>query len=357
MEKEVELEFPHLPAGCSIQLDRVSREYVLRNIRESVRNLATHIPDKLSTFKNETGQEPTFGNFVDYYGFEPEVLLVRETWTGWKAKAKLASVPNEPDIQRLKAALIRATFINGTVETKLLKDVLENILKGDINNAIKLSGIYLMLFYYRIWGDKGESMGFTSVEHSFRQLAKNPSIISDLIEILNWSINSKLTSGIFPDLPFKCPFELHSQYGIKEIQACVGRANIKTAGQTGIGVLHFPEYKTYAILITFQKTEKEFSPSTMYADYPISRRLLHWESQSTTSQLSETGQNFIYHKNRGYTILIFARSKKKVNKITAPFVYLGSADIVSYESERPIKIIWELQHEMPVEMFEDNRKG
>ena len=243
------------------------------------------------------------------------------------------------------------------METKLLKDVLDNILKGDINNAIKLSGSYLGLFYYRLWGDKGESLGFTSVEHSYRQLAKNPSIISDLIEIINWSINSKLSSGIIPDLSFIFLFELHSQYGIKEIQACVGRANIKTAGQTGVGVLHFPEYKTYAILITFQKTEKEFSPSTMYADYPISRRLLHWESQSTTSQLSETGQNFIHHKNCGYTILIFARSQKKINKITAPFVYLGPADIVSYESERPIKITWDLKHEMPVEMFEDNRKG
>jgi len=41
--------------------------------------------------------------------------------------------------------------------------------------------------------------------------------------------------------------------------------------------MHFAEQKTYALLVTFQKTEKEFSPSTMYADYPISRELLHWE--------------------------------------------------------------------------------
>ena len=49
----------------------------------------------------------------------------------------------------------------------------------------------------------------------------------------------------------------------------------------------------------------------MYADYPISRELLHWESQANTPQRSETGQNLIQHKQRGYAILIFARDVKK----------------------------------------------
>jgi hypothetical protein len=95
----------------------------------------------------------------------------------------------------------------------------------------------------------------------------------------------------------------------------------------------------------------------MYADYPISRELLHWESQSTTSQHSETGQNLIHHGERGYTILVFARDKKIRNKVTVPFTYLGPVERVSYESERPIKMVWRLRYPMPVEMFEDNRRG
>ncbi|MCA1786701.1 MAG: DUF3427 domain-containing protein [Desulfobacteraceae bacterium] len=60
-----------------------------------------------------------------------------------------------------------------------------------------------------------------------------------------------------------------------------------------------PVQKAYALLITFQKTEKEFSPITMYADYPISRSLLHWESQSNTALDSPTGQNLVHHTARG----------------------------------------------------------
>ncbi len=125
----------------------------------------------------------------------------------------------------------------------------------------------------------------------------------------------------------------------------------------GIGVSYFEEIKAYALLVTFQKTEREFSPSTMYADYPISRELMHWESQSNTAQKSESGQNLISHEDRGYTILIFARDVKKRNGCTVPFIFLGPANIVSYESERPIRVVWKLKHPMPVQMFEDNRRG
>jgi len=158
-------------------------------------------------------------------------------------------------------------------------------------------------------------------------------------------------------LPFPCPLELHAQYGMREIQAVFGRATIATAGQTGVGVLHFPDVRVYAFLITYQKTEREFSPSTMYADYPISRVLLHWESQSNTAQQSETGQNIIHHKERGYTILLFARDQKKRNRYPLPYTYLGNADLDNFESERPIRVIWQLHHPMPVEMYEDNRRG
>lgn len=160
-----------------------------------------------------------------------------------------------------------------------------------------------------------------------------------------------------PELPFKCSLELGAHYSIKDIQAALGLATLETAGQRGVGVIRFPPIKAYALLVTFQKTEREFSPSTMYADYPISRELLHWESQSNTAQQSEAGQNLIHHVERGYTILIFARDQKRRNGHVLPFTYLGPAERVSFESERPIKMVWHLRHLMPAQMFEENRRG
>ena len=54
---------------------------------------------------------------------------------------------------------------------------------------------------------------------------------------------------------------------------------------------------------------------------------------------------------------VFARGQKKRNGVTVPFTYLGPVERVSFESERPIKMVWKLRHQMTVEMFEDNRRG
>lgn len=357
IDKEVELDFPHLPAGCSIQLDRLSRQYVLENISENLGRLAVQVPDRLQTFTSETGQELTFGNFIRYHDYEPEVLLMKETWTQWKAKAQLAPIPVDPDMARLKKALIRATFINGPKEASLLRMVISKIAQGKTKEAMALAGDSAMLLYYRIWGDKGKIVGISSLEDAFRRLSDNSSICADLDEILSWSLDTTEVSGQQPKLPYVCPLELHAYYGIKEIQSAFGRANLKSAGQTGVGIMHFAEMKAYALLVTFQKTEKEFSPSTMYADYPVSRELLHWESQANTAQDHPAGQNLIHHKKRGYTVLVFACGQKKRNGVTNPFTYLGPVDLISYEGERPIKMVWKLRFPMPVEMFEDNRKG
>ena len=115
-----------------------------------------------------------------------------------------------------------------------------------------------MAVYYRIWGKKGCNLGISSFEDALQRLSKNPSILADLEEILNWSIDSSDVSGLVPELPFPCPLELHAQYNGRVIQAAFGKADITTTGQTGVGVFHFPEVKTYALLLTFQKTTKNY---------------------------------------------------------------------------------------------------
>ena len=119
--------------------------------------------------------------------------------------------------------------------------------------------------------------------------------------------------------PAPGPLELHTRYGSLDISTALGLTTIAQTGQTGVGVLHAPGLKAYAMLITFQKTEREFS--------------------------------------RGYTILLFARDVKQRNAATVPFTYLGPADLQHHESEWPIKVFWRLRHPMPAEMFEMNRRG
>lgn len=188
-------------------------------------------------------------------------------------------------------------------------------------------------------------------------MSENPEFLDDVVEVLDWADSESRITGAPVNVPFSCPLELHANYGNNDIKAALGLATFETAGQTGVGLLHSPERKAYAVLITFQKTEREFSPTTMYADYPISRELLHWESPSNTAQAHETGQNLTLHRQRGYTILLFARSNKRMDGRSAPFTFLGPAEVVEFQKERPIQMIWRLNHPMPAAMFEENRRG
>jgi superfamily II DNA or RNA helicase/HKD family nuclease len=357
MQREVELDFPHLPAGCSLQLDRVAREYVLANIRENLRNLTDQVPDRIESFEHEADQALNFGNFVRFHDYEPEALLSRKTWTEWKALARVAETPSDPDLARLKDALVVASQTNGPREIARLRDMLTCLIQGDVPRALAAAGSSALSTHYRVWGKPGPALGFANLEESFRRLSQNSSVLIDLDEVLTWSDDESRVLSEPLNLSFECGLELHALYGSDEIKAELGGASFQTAGVTGVGRLHFPSLRTYAALITFQKTEKEFSPSTMYKDYPINRELLHWETQSQTTQASETGQNFIHHEARGYSILFFARSKKRTERVTAPFTFLGPAKLVSFQSERPIQIIWRLNHPMPAEMFEENRRG
>jgi superfamily II DNA or RNA helicase len=357
IDREVELNFPHLPPGCSIQMDRISRRHVLENIKANLSNLSVQVPERLQTFISESKQELTFGNFIRYHDYEPERLLVKETWSGWKAKARLTKTPADPDVGRLKKALVRVALVNGPEEIARLQEIIVHLQSKNIAQALAVAGDSAIPVHYRIWANKGDNLGMATLQDSFSRLANNSSILADMQEILDWAADASKIGGRHPALPFATTLELHARYSSRDINACLCLANLHKPGQTGVGILHAPNLKAYALLITFQKTQREFSPSTMYADYPISRQRIHWESQSTTTQRGQTGQNLINHKENGYTVLFFVREKKQSLNVTMPFTFLGPGEVVKYHGERPIKMTWDLIHPMPVEMFDNNRLG
>ena len=105
--------------------------------------------------------------------------------------------------------------------------------------------------------------------------------------------------------------------------------------------------------MTLEKTEVHYSPSTMYRDYAISPDLFHWESQSTTSVESPTGQRYLNHRTRGSHVVLFVRHRKHEGVRTAPYTCLGAADYVSHQGSRPIAITWRLRDPMPEDFFRE----
>ena len=150
----------------------------------------------------------------------------------------------DPDIAQLKNALLRAAFTTGPKEIARLRHVVAELRQGNFSGALSVVGESAISVHYRLWGKSGEQLGTATLEDSFKRIATNHSILSDLDEILEWAATETRISGIPADLSFPCTFELHAQYSNVDIKAALGLATLESAGQTGVGVLHFRDVKS-----------------------------------------------------------------------------------------------------------------
>jgi hypothetical protein len=148
------------------------------------------------------------------------------------------------------------------------------------------------------------------------------------------------------------PLTIHASYTRDEILVGLGHWSLERRPDQREGVLHLPASRVDAFFVTLQKTEEDYSPTTMYEDYLISHDRFHWQSQSNTSAQSPTGQRYIHHRCTGYTPLLFVRETKALpSGLSAPYYFLGPCEYVSHEGSRPVSIVWRLLHQVPVRLF------
>ena len=117
------------------------------------------------------------------------------------------------------------------------------------------------------------------------------------------------------------------------------------------GVKWLPNKKLDVFINTLNKSEKDYSPTTMYKDYLINEWLFHWQSQSTTSDSSPTGLRYIHHRQQGSKVLLFVREYNNDIAGTTPFTFLGIANYVIHEGSRPMNITWRLEEPIPAKFL------
>jgi len=346
--KEVEHGFPHLPPGCIIQMEKQALELVIKNIKTAYSNLKTYIPETIKAFEQDTGMQLTFTNFINHYDLMAEKVLSMNSWSEWKAAAGLIPKVLDPDAEVLSLALGRICQSSGPKYLARLKSLISN-------NETTESNAANCMVHSLLWGKSGNALGMASINDSFERIKINPNFRNDIKEIADYSLEK--TNANKGELYQPFPLELHAHYGNDEIQAAFGTDTFSKNTQKGVGVLHFPLKKAYALLITINKTEKDFSESTMYKDYPVSENLFHWESQSNTKKNHIGGQNLIHHQALGYQIFLFVRITRQIESLTVPFQFLGRANKNVFYDEQPLAFEWKLEHSMPPELIEAKRIG
>ncbi len=343
LESEIEDLFPHVPKGCLIELERVAQHHILENLKTNITN-KRNIIRKIKHFTVDTGKNLTLSNFISYYGLSLQEIYKYGSWTRLCVIAGVHDDFEHNNEDILVKGILRLIKINSRRFLDFIRNTLSNLNNFSFAKQNQEEKLMLAMFYYTLWFKPLADYSFSRIEDSFNQLRQNPILLSEMIEIIDICFENIHFVDHKISLGFPCPLDLHCAYSTDQVLAAMEYYTVDKKPSFREGVKFLKEKNLNLLFVTLNKSEKEFSPSTMYHDYSISDVLFHWQSKSTTSIKSNTGQRYIHED---HLILLFVRKSRKEQGFTSPYVFLGPVEYVKHEGSKPINITWRLKTPMP----------
>ena len=207
----------------------------------------------------------------------------------------------------------------------------------------------LSMFYYTLWGKGLEDLGkrFTSIEEAIYWAIDDPLLYGELMDLLEYQyVTIDFVDKPLDEFGNESPLDLYCSYTLDQILVAVEKHTEMKKSSFREGVLYLAEKDLDVFFVTLNKSEKNYSPSTMYQDYSINEKLFHWQSQSRTTEESKTGQRYINKSVNGGNVLFFVREYKEESKFTSPYTCLGFADFQSHYGSAPISIVWKMKESL-----------
>ena len=354
VSREIKDGFISLPRGCYIQLEKKAAKYILDNIRASYGN-SSALVSRISSFTNDTGLELTLANFLDYYHIDPRGLYKFSSFSRLCVRADIKADFTEPLEETLTKAMSRLSVIDSRRWIRFLLHLLPQIDNVDFGKLSVMEKRMLQMFYITVWGKAIEDWGDYEFLDNLYALSDSSVLLNELIELLNYQYSRIDFIDAPVDIGFDCPLDLHCTYTRDQLLVAL---DFLKPGTVREGVKWLQEQKLDVLFVTLNKSDKDYSPTTMYNDYSINEWLFHWQSQSTTAENSSTGQRYIYHKERGSRVLLFVREFKadRISGGAEAYTFLGTANYVKHEGERPMNITWRLDHPIPAKYLKKTNK-
>jgi superfamily II DNA or RNA helicase len=348
LKKQVEQGFPYLPAGCYMELDAVAQETVLKSLQNALPASRRALADELRTLK-DSGVTVSLKAFLDHMGCELDDIYNKGSGDrSWSALCEAAGIPVKtpgPEESTLRKALGRLLHIDDVERIRCFKRWIGQPEGPDVTTLPERQKRLVRMLVASVCSEL-KTVDLT-LESAVQVLWQHPQVLAEFAELLE-VLQDKVSHKCSPyDEHGDNPLQLHARYTRIEILAAYAEGDGALTPAWREGVKWSKKNKTDLMAFTLSKTPGRFSPTTMYRDYAISQTLIHWESQSQTSAASATGDRYIHHKQRGDKVVLFARETTD----DRAFWFLGNAEYVSHEGDRPMAITWRLEHRLPGDLY------
>lgn len=353
---EIEDDFPHLPLGCSIVLEKKAKENILENIKKATSLNVNQLLNKIRNFQHQTSLPLTISNFMELNHISIEMIYSKkETWSSLCHKAGAIEEFDYTNEKQIYAAISNKWL--STNSTSYFNFILKIAKQGfDVNlNYFDENGkAMLLMLYYDVWQNNGM---FKSLEESIKAIGKNKVLTNEIVEVLELLIDKVDFKEIDIQLPYNQPLKLHARYTRDQILAAFRLSTFEKKSSNREGAAFNKDLNTEILFINLIKSEENFSPTTMYDDYAISETLFHWQSHNAYGPETTKGLSYINHLQQNKNILLFVREKANdENGNTLGYVYVGKGIFKDSEGSKPMNVKWELKEPLPEYLWKASAK-
>lgn len=333
----IEEGFPFLPAGCDMQLDKESQKAVLDNIKSAL----PLSPKGLAKDLAEVG-DVILSAFLSHADIDlTDLYRGGRCFTTYKHRAGLreGAAPDTP----ITRAMSRMLHIDDEGRLATWQRWLANDTPPEAD-----PGDPMQLMLFSVLG--GATRPVSELGDVMNELWSHPDLRTEARQLLDELQDRRRR----PTSPLAgTPFHLHATYTRDEVSAGLLETRKGKLLRTQSGVYRKKDTKTEYIFVTLNKDAKSFTPTTLYHDYPISPSRFHWETQGNVREESESGLRYRRHEERGWKMILFVRQAQADERnVTMANLCLGPVRYLSHTGEKPMQIIWELEHPMPPDYFQ-----
>lgn len=366
---EAENDFPSLPSGCFIHLQRQARERILDSLRRLVQQNWQRLCTELQTYVTLQGRGSTrLVDFLKDQGVELESLYRSSGRSGWTClKRQAGLLPGEASQEeeyfgRRFADLLhvddveRLAFLAQVTQSRAAHELKEAHPNQHGREAVAMSGSALLkdagsarerrllqMLAYQI--DAGHQQKETGAAFLARLMESPMSFqeLGELAEVL--SSRNVLPARSIPGME-DLPLCLHASYGIREILTAVGWLTDTRRSPFQAGVLALPERRTELLFVTLDKREG-YHQRIAYHDYAISAERFHWQTQNSAGPDTKVGRRYLESPDNGWQFQLFVRQTRK-----DPYRACGPVALLQAEGNRPMSILWKLDVPLPARLFQ-----
>jgi superfamily II DNA or RNA helicase len=331
--------FTLLPHGCTIHMEEKAQEYVLQNIKAAIYN-RKRLVQELHGYTHV----PTLREFIENNGQDIRLLYKNGCcWSSLKREGGMCSYEDDANTRLFEKGLSNLLHANSVAYLQFVRQVATAERLPSF--ADKRENSFSIMLYYTLFSDRLSKTGFRSVAEALNKFRTYRTFVNEVCEIVDYlsaNIETK-TFAVAEGMPVA--LEQYGCYTREEIFAIFGRqtADKKMQGSVA-GVFNIEELNTELFFVTLNKSDKDFSATTMYDDHVVCESKFHWKSQNTDSHQGR-GRRFVEQRSNGKKFILFVREYKKDGYgNTCPFICFGLVDYIESRDDKPMSIDWRMHH-------------